>query len=82
LVLTNQVIRIILEPSKKNLMLLNQAESIFKDLSLRETAQWLHRKTGRSLSHVGLRKDSQEIAPTKTEESNSTESQKVSQTDC
>ena len=36
-----------------------------KTCSLRETARWLHRKTGRYISHVGLRKRLEEIAPPK-----------------
>jgi len=44
-----------LEPVKEELEALEQAKKYLKTCSLRETAQWLHRKTGRYISHVGLR---------------------------
>ena len=70
-----------LEPVKEELDALRQAEEYSKTCSLRETAQWLHRKTGRYISHVGLRKRLARNSTTETEENNSTESQEVSQTD-
>jgi len=70
-----------IEPIKEELDALRQAEIYSKTCSLRETAQWLHRKTGRYISHVGLRKRLARNSTTETEESNSTESQEVSQTD-
>ena len=70
-----------LEPVKEELDALRQAKEYSKTCSLRETAQWLHRKTGRYISHVGLRKRLARNSTTETEESNSTESQEVSNTD-
>ena len=70
-----------LEPIKEELDALNQAREYSKTCSLRETAQWLHRKTGRYISHVGLKKRFERNSTTETEESSSAESQKVSQTD-
>ena len=70
-----------LEPVKEELQALDQAREYSKTCSLRETAQWLHRKTGRYISHVGLRKRLARNSTTETEESSSAESQKVSQTD-
>ena len=70
-----------LEPIKEELDALRQAKEYSKPCSLRETAQWLHRKTGRYISHVGLRKRLARNSTTETEESSSTESQEVSQTD-
>jgi len=70
-----------LEPVKEELDALRQAKEYSKTCSLRETATWLHRKTGRYISHVGLRKRLARNSTTETEESNSTESQEVSQTD-
>ena len=70
-----------LEPIKEELDALKQAREYSKTCSLRETAQWLHRKTGRYISHVGLRKRLARNSTTETEESNSTESQEVSNTD-
>ena len=70
-----------LEPIKEELDALNQAKEYLKNCSLRETASWLHRKTGRYISHVGLRKRLARNSTTETEESNTPESQEVSQTD-
>ena len=70
-----------IEPIKEELDALRQAEEYSKTCSLRETAQWLHRKTGRYISHVGLRKRLARNSTTETEENNSTESQEVSNTD-
>ena len=70
-----------LEPVKEELDALRQAEIYSKTCSLRETAQWLHRKTGRYISHVGLRKRLARNSTTETEENSTTESQEVSQTD-
>ena len=70
-----------LEPVKEELEALNQAKDYLKNCSLRETASWLHRKTGRYISHVGLKKRLARNSTSETEESNSTESQEVSQTD-
>ena len=70
-----------LEPVREELDALRQAEVYSKTCSLRETAQWLHRKTGRYISHVGLRKRLARNSTTETEENNSTESQEVSKTD-
>jgi hypothetical protein len=70
-----------LEPIKEELDALRQAKEYSKTCSLRETAQWLHRKTGRYISHVGLRKRLARNSTTETEENSSAESQEVSQTD-
>ena len=70
-----------LEPIKKELDALRQAREYSKTCSLRETAQWLHRKTGRYISHVGLKKRFERNSTTETEEDSSTKSQEVSNTD-
>jgi hypothetical protein len=70
-----------LEPIKEELDALRQAKEYSKTCSLRETASWLYRKTGRYISHVGLRKRLARNSTTETEESNTPESQEVSQTD-
>ena len=70
-----------LEPVREELDALRQAREYSKTCSLRETAQWLHRKTGRYISHVGLKKRLERNSTTETEESSSAESQEVSQTD-
>jgi hypothetical protein len=70
-----------LEPVREELDALNQAREYSKTCSLRETAQWLHRKTGRYISHVGLRKRLARNSTTETETDSTAESQEVSQTD-
>ena len=70
-----------LEPIKEELDALRQAKEYSKTCSLRETAQWLHRKTGRYISHVGLKKRLARNSTTEAEENNTTESQEVSNTD-
>ena len=70
-----------LEPVKEELDALRQAEEYSKTCSLRESAQWLHRKTGRYISHVGLRKRLARNSTTETETDSTAESQEVSQTD-
>ena len=70
-----------LEPVKEELDALRQAREYSKTCSLRETAQWLHRKTGRYISHVGLKKRFERNSTTETEAGSTTESQEVSQTD-
>jgi len=70
-----------IEPIKEELDALRQAEEYSKTCSLRETAQWLHRKTGRYISHVGLKKRLERNSTTETKEDSSTEGQEVSQTD-
>ena len=67
-----------LEPIKEELDALRQAKEYSKTCSLRETASWLHRKTGRYISHVGLKKRLERSSTTEAEESNTTESQEVS----
>ena len=67
-----------LEPIREELDALRQAREYSKTCSLRETAQWLHRKTGRYISHVGLKKRLARNSTTETEENSTTESQEVS----
>ena len=70
-----------IEPVREELDALKQAKEYMKTCSLRETAQWLHRKTGRYISHVGLRKRFERNSTTEAQENSSTESQEVSKTD-
>jgi hypothetical protein len=44
-----------LEPIQVELDALNEAKKYIKNCSYREVAQWLTKKTGRYISHVGLR---------------------------
>jgi len=70
-----------IEPIESELEALEQAQEYLKTCSLRETARWVHRKTGRYISHVGLRKRLERSSTTEAEENSSEESQEVSQTD-
>ena len=70
-----------LEPIREELDALNQAREYSKTCSLRETASWLHRKTGRYISHVGLKKRLARNNTSETKEDNSKESQEVNTTD-
>ena len=70
-----------IEPIKEELEALRQAEEYTKTCSLRETAKWLHRKTGRYISHVGLKKRLNRSRTTEAQENSSTESQEVSKAD-
>ena len=70
-----------IEPIKEELDALKQAREYSKTCSLRETASWLHRKTGRYISHVGLKKRIERNSSPETKESSSTESQEVNTTD-
>ena len=70
-----------LEPVREELQALDQAKDYLKNCSLRETASWLHRKTGRYISHVGLKKRIERSSSSEAEESNSKESQEVNTTD-
>ena len=62
-----------LEPVKEELDALGQAREYAKTCSLRETASWLHRKTGRYISHVGLRKRLARNSTSETEEATTEE---------
>ena len=70
-----------IEPVREELDALNQAKDYLKNCSLRETASWLHRKTGRYISHVGLKKRIERNSSSEAKESSSTESQEVNTTD-
>ena len=70
-----------LEPVKEELQALDQAKDYLKNCSLRETATWLHRKTGRYISHVGLKKRIERSGSSEAQENNSKESQEVNTTD-
>ena len=61
----------ILEPVSEELEALDQAKKYLETCSYREVSQWLHRKTGRYISHVGLRK--------RIKNDNATEAQKETQ---
>ena len=45
-----------LEQIPEEIAALEEAKNYLKTCSYREVAEWLHRKTGRYISHLGLRK--------------------------
>ena len=45
-----------IEPVQEEIDALNEAKQFTNNCSYREVATWLQRKTGRKISHVGLRK--------------------------
>ena len=57
---------------------LDKAKNYLKTCSYREVAEWLHRKTGRYISHVGLRKRVKDGTTTQAKAKAESESQKVS----
>ena len=59
----------ILEPISEELEALDQAKKYLETCSYREVSQWLHRKTGRYISHVGLRQRINRNITTKAKES-------------
>ena len=52
-----------LEPIQDELDALDEAKKYLNNCSYREVSTWLHRKTGRKISHVGLRKLCQKSNP-------------------
>ena len=60
-----------LEQIPEEIAALEEAKNYLKTCSYREVAEWLHRKTGRYISHVGLRK--------RIKNDNATEAQKETQ---
>mgnify|MGYP003148708920 CR=1 FL=1 len=57
---------------------LDEAQNYLKTCSYREVAEWVHRKTGRYISHVGLRKRIKDGTTTQAKAKTESESQKIS----
>ena len=72
----NYLIRI-----ESELEALEKAKEYLKTCSYREVAEWLHRKTGRYISHVGLRKRIQGNLATETKEDSQGQSKEFSPRD-
>tara|TARA_R100000781_G_C4067226_1_gene123215 strand:+ start:807 stop:1097 length:291 start_codon:yes stop_codon:yes gene_type:complete len=60
---------------------LDQAKKYLETCSYREVAEWLHRKTNRYISHVGLRKRIQRNITTETKKDSQDEGEKFGQRD-
>ena len=67
----------LLESVPSEIEALDKAKKYLETCSYREVAEWLHRKTGRYISHVGLRKRINSSTATKAEEESQDESQEV-----
>jgi len=70
-----------IEPISFELEALGQAKKYLETCSYREVSEWLHRKTGRYISHVGLRKRINSGKATETEENSQSESQEFGSND-
>jgi hypothetical protein len=70
-----------IESIDSELEALQEAKNYLKTCSYREVAQWLHRKTGRYLSHVGLKRRIIRDRTSKTKEENTEKSEGINQTD-
>ena len=70
-----------IESIDSELEALQEAKNYLKTCSYREVAQWLHRKTGRYLSHVGLKRRIIRDSTSKTKEENTEKSEGINQTD-
>jgi hypothetical protein len=57
-----------LEQIPEEIAALETAKNYLKTCSYREVAEWLHRKTGRYISHVGLRQRIKRNITTKAKE--------------
>ena len=66
-----------LESIPSELEALDQAKKYLETCSYREVAEWLHRKTNRYISHVGLRKRIQRNITTETQENGQRESKEL-----
>jgi len=60
---------------------LDQAKNYLKTCSYREVSQWLHRKTGRYISHVGLRKRIKNDRTPEAKEETESQGTEISQRD-
>ena len=66
-------------PIESELEALQEAKNYLKTCSYREVAQWLHRKTGRYLSHVGLKRRVIRDTTSKTQTESTEQSEGISQ---
>ena len=68
-----------IEPIELELQALEEAKNFLKTCSYREVAQWLHRKTGRYLSHVGLKRRVIRDKTSETQTESTEQSERISQ---
>tara|TARA_R100000234_G_scaffold111336_1_gene84260 strand:+ start:248 stop:535 length:288 start_codon:yes stop_codon:yes gene_type:complete len=71
----------LLEPVSEELEALDQAKKYLETCSYREVAEWLHRKTGRYISHVGLRQRIKRNITTEAKEDIQNEGETIGKTD-
>ncbi len=70
-----------LEQIPEEIAALEEAKNYLKTCSYREVAEWLHRKTGRYISHVGLRKRIKNNRTTEAKEETESKGTEISQRD-
>ena len=70
-----------LEQIPEEIAALEEAKNYLKTCSYREVAEWLHRKTGRYISHVGLRKRIKNNRTPEAKEETKDQSTEISQGD-
>ena len=68
-----------IEPIESELEALQKAKEYLKTCSYREVAQWLHRKTGRYLSHVGLKRQVIRDKTSETQTESTEQGERISQ---
>ena len=70
-----------LESIPEEIQALDEAKNYLKNCSYREVAEWLHRKTGRYISHFGLRKRIKNDRTHESKEETKDQSTEISQGD-
>ena len=70
-----------LEQIPEEIAALEEAKNYLKTCSYREVAEWLHRKSGRYISHVGLRKRIKNNRTTEAKEETESKGTEISQRD-
>ena len=70
-----------LDSIPEEIQALDEAKNYLNTCSYREVAEWLHRKTGRYISHVGLRKRIKNDRTPEAEKETEGQSTEISQRD-
>jgi hypothetical protein len=70
-----------LDSIPEEIQALDEAKNYLNTCSYREVAEWLHRKTGRYISHVGLRKRIKNDRTSEAKEETESQGTEISQGD-
>jgi hypothetical protein len=70
-----------LDSISTELQALDEAKNYLKTCSYREVSEWLHRKTGRYISHVGLRKRIKNDSTSETQKETTDQGSEISSGD-